>query len=93
MAWQMPPSGDIELVEISPADEPSRAPDSVFVLRHEPLVITRGTRRLVTAMVMLIALGSDALFFPHAAYMAAYGAFVGLLCWVVLRKIWGTRVA
>jgi len=93
MAWRMPASGDIELVEISPSDVPSLAPDSVFVLRHEPLVISRGTRRIVTALVAVFALGSDALFFPHLTYMVAYGVFVGLLTVVVLRRVWGTRVA
>jgi hypothetical protein len=93
MAWRMPASGDIELVEISPSDEPSVAPDSVFVLRHEPLVISRGTRRIVTVVIGVLAFGSDALFFPHVAYMLAYGAFVGLLSVVVLRRLWGTRVA
>jgi hypothetical protein len=83
----MPPSGDIELVE------PSAAPDSVFVLRHEPIVISPRARRFATGAVVVAGVGSDALFFPHAAYMLAYGGFVGILSAVVLRRIWNARPA
>jgi hypothetical protein len=89
----MTPSGDVELVEISPAEEPSGAPDGVFVLRHEPLIITSGTRTFLTGLIVVVAVGSDVLFFPHMTYMAIYGAFVAGLCIMVLRRLWKARSA
>jgi hypothetical protein len=93
LAWSIPTSGDIELVEVSSGDEPSAAPDSVFVLRHEPFVVTPRARKLATGAVVVVGLGSDALFFPHAAYMIAYGGFVAILAAVVLRRLWNARSA
>lgn len=78
----------VELVEVPPSSDLETAPDAFLVLRHEPVIGSHRARVGVTAAVIGLALGTDALFLPHVGYMVAYGAFVSVLSFVVLRRVW-----
>ena len=45
----------------------------------------------VTALIVLTAAGSDALFFPYARYMVIYGLFVSLISALAIWRLWGRR--
>ena len=45
-------------------------------------------RTWVTAVIVSLAVATDALFFPYAAYMVVYGLFVGGLSALALKRLW-----
>jgi hypothetical protein len=45
----------------------------------------------VTALIVLAAAGSDALFFPYAKYMVVYGMFVSVPSALAIWRLWGRR--
>jgi hypothetical protein len=45
----------------------------------------------VTALIVLVAASSDALFFPYARYMLVYGLFVSVLSGLAIWRLWARR--
>jgi len=45
-------------------------------------------RTWVTAVIVSLAVATDALFFPYVAYMVVYGLFVGGLSALALKRLW-----
>lgn len=45
----------------------------------------------LTAMIVLVALGSDLLFFPYVKYMVVYGIFAGVLSALAIVRLWHRR--
>jgi hypothetical protein len=48
-------------------------------------------RAWVTALIVLVAVSSDALFFPYARYMLVYGLFVSVLSGLAIWRLWARR--
>jgi hypothetical protein len=44
-----------------------------------------------TTLIVLGAVGSDALFFPHVAYMVVYGVFVSVPSALAIHRLWRRR--
>jgi hypothetical protein len=45
----------------------------------------------VTALIVLVAASSDALFFPYTRYMVVYGLFVSVLSGLAIWRLWARR--
>lgn len=45
-------------------------------------------RNWITAFIVILAVGTDALFFPFVKYMVAYGLFVGAASGFALWRLW-----
>lgn len=48
-------------------------------------------KAFLTGLIVLIAAGSDALFFPYAKYMVVYGIFVSVLSGLAISRVWARR--
>jgi hypothetical protein len=48
-------------------------------------------RTWITAFIVALAVGTDALFFPYVAYMVVYGLFVGAISAFALKRLWSGR--
>jgi hypothetical protein len=45
----------------------------------------------VTALIALVAVGSDLLFFPYVKYMVVYGILAGVLSAFAIFRVWRRR--
>ena len=54
-------------------------------------MLGRRGRNWVTAFIVLVAVGTDALFFPYAKYMVVYGVLVGAVSGFALWRLWSVR--
>ena len=54
------------------------------------LLTDRG-KSIITSVIVMLAVGSDALFFPYAKYMVFYGIFVGLASSLAIWRLWSRR--
>ncbi len=45
----------------------------------------------LTSLIVLVAAGSDALFFPYVKYMLVYGIFVSVVSGLALSRVWARR--
>ncbi|HEY3211533.1 MAG TPA: hypothetical protein VGL18_17400 [Actinomycetota bacterium] len=48
-------------------------------------------KTFITGLIVLVAAGSDALFFPYAKYMVVYGIFVSVLSGLAISRVWARR--
>lgn len=48
-------------------------------------------KAIITALIVLVAAGTDTLFFPYARYMLVYGIFVGVLSGLAISRVWARR--
>lgn len=48
-------------------------------------------RSWLTFLIVLVAAGSDTLFFPYVKYMVVYGIFVGVLSGLAISRVWARR--
>jgi hypothetical protein len=46
----------------------------------------------LTALIILVAAGTDTLFFPYVKYMVVYGIFVGVLSGLAISRVWARRL-
>lgn len=49
-------------------------------------------RNWITAFIVLVAVGTDALFFPYVGYMLVYGVLVGAVSAFALWRLWAESV-
>jgi len=45
----------------------------------------------LSSLIVLVAAGSDALFFPYVKYMLVYGIFVSVVSGLAISRVWARR--
>ena len=88
----------------APAPTPTRAaaaalaaipPDIQITLAagssRQPALLSDRGKTWITALIVLTAAGSDALFFPYVKYMVTYGVFVSAPSAYAIWRLWSRR--
>ena len=89
------PSGALGTSPLSPAAALAAIPPDIQITLAKggaprPSLSDRG-KSVVTAGIVVVAAGSDALFFPFIKYMVIWGIFMGAFSGAAIWRLWARR--